>query len=438
MGIGGRFYGGYVNYKSNDDHVEVVQRIINGESINRYDCWECFQPGLMYNIHAGIAKLFGHSNRGWINAQLQWQNVFFSLLGLFILFVWLKNKNISPHFSLLIMSFWLVNPAFFGISFQATNDLLIIVIGMAIVFFVEQYYHQKKIFSALCALLLAVLAAYIKGLGIALLLLTFAVVLFLIFQSRIRSHFGLLVPMILGVYLLSFHSKYHEHYRVYGNPFVTNIEKPNPPPFREPDYKDTHRPGINSIETGFLRLPLKNFLEKPYNINSPKDYPIHRTSFWLQMYGSFYHSMFSMHPGTWQSKQPDMLHLVRATFVLGIVPLLLFVWGLLLSIKKVFKQFFTTTENRFAWGEIIHAVFCLGMLVFSIQYAITYRDYGCIKAIFLLPALLSFTWFFMVGLQQITRPKWQKTLFYTLSAIVLLCCINIVFLLKTLSKFYFA
>jgi hypothetical protein len=434
IGVAGRFYLININTESNDDHAEVVERILANKTISDKDsCWECFQPPLFYKIHASIARLLGNKTKSGIHSQMQFGNVLLSLLTLWLLYLFLRDFSPgSPKLNGLILSFWLVNPAFFGISVQATNDVTIIALGALATYTLLRFLKRPQYAKLLLLLLTAFVAPHFKGSGIALfLLISGALILtsFKIKTYRVATYTGILIASAL----LVFNSHYTRNYEKYGDPFTINQIKTGSPPLFDNGQEFWKRPGITSVWSSYFKTRFGSLLREPYNINSGDEYPIHRTSFWAQMYGSFYHAQFLQHPETWQNKHPDLLNIVRVTFILGLIPLLVFIIGVGLGIGKAFKSF----RNQGNWHiHLVHVTLLLGYLAFNIKYSYDYRDFGCIKSIFMLPALLSITYFIIHGLESL---KGRLRLVGTIGFILIniLCIVNLLFLLTDLSQHYF-
>lgn len=429
VGIAARFYGGYINREANDDHVEVVQRMLANQPTDHIDsCWECFQPPLFYKINAQIAQITGKRDRVSLLKQMQFENVFFSLLAVLLVWLLLKHQRIPDGHRLFITSFWLVNPALFGIGIQSTNDTLIILLGVAATYYMLHYLQSKKWQHAVLALFIISIAPYFKGSGIAVFLI--GSIVWLVFILYAKKHRYLLIGLGLCFYLLIGHSHYTNNYHKYGEAFVINQVKAGKPPLFDDGQEFWKRPGITSIWSSYFKFRYGSLLKTPYNVNSGPNYPIHRTSFWAQLYGSFYHVQFLYHPWSWTSKHPDMLNLARVIFVLGLLPLLLFIIGLVSELWKFFRELSFDEKTLI---RLIHFGFALGFLVFNLKYSYDYRDFGCIKAIFTLPALVSLTYFVQAGFSKFRNVNLRFGLKIALSILIFLCAIDVVVLLIHLS-----
>ena len=171
VGIVGRFIGGWINTQSNDDHVEVVLRILQNQDVSKDSCWECFQPKMYYRTHAFMANFLGNDSRVGVNRQMQLGNVFFSFLGIWWCFLFLKQRSLSRSKLKLLMGFILVLPVLFGMSIQNTNDLVIFTLSSGAILFLDRYSVSHSLLSAFMVLLIIGLAYMVKGSGLAVFLM---------------------------------------------------------------------------------------------------------------------------------------------------------------------------------------------------------------------------------------------------------------------------
>lgn len=434
LGVAGRFYGSYVNTESNDDHVEVVLRILHQESIEKDSCWECFQPPLYYHVNASFAKLLGNTDRTSITRQLQLENTIFTLLALYFLFLVLKHQRLPSELIKLCMSFWLVNPSLFGMSFQATNDIVIVFLASAATYYLIRYISLRQVHYLVYVIVLIGIAPHIKGSGIAL----FGIlgVLSIMAMIVVKKHWKLVFLLGGFCYVLVFQSHYTENARKYDNPFVINQPKLGKPPLFDDGQEFWKRPGITSVYSGYFKLQAKSLIDTPYNINSGEIYPKHRTSFWAQVYGSFYFSQFLAHPITWVTHHPDVLNIVRLTFILAIFPTFFILIGGFQTLRDVLIQIKVKPQKNTYWNKWLHLCMSGGFIFFTMKYSYDYRDFGCIKAIFIVPAFISLNYFLMRYLSSVKRGtllKWFKAV--TL-VVIMLCSITNLYLLKQLTTYY--
>ncbi|MBI1306315.1 MAG: hypothetical protein GC181_06845 [Bacteroidetes bacterium] len=432
-GTAGRIWSAWVNNESNDDHVAVVLRILAHEKIDHRDsCWECFQPPLFYKAHAGLSVLTGASSRRELIQQMQESNVLISLITVLVIFLTLKRLRYSERFIRYAMVFSLICPAFFGVGIQGTNDTIVILLATISFSSILIYLREKQIKWILSAGIFSAFAFLFKGSGLAVFLLFNAWLVF--FSVKDRKWMVLSVPLLALLYLFQF-SHYKANYERYGNAFQTNLDVKSLPPFFDDGNDFYARPGISSIDNSFLRFRLFDMLKKPYNINVNEgkagiDFPKHRTSFWSQLYGSFWDVQFLQHPFSWESKQPTRLWIVRLLFIFGLIPAFILVKGH----WEIIRNIRISNIKNSDWAGLFSISIFLGMLAFNAKYAYDYRDFGCIKAIFILPALFPMLLIFYRGWKLIKSVKWKLALNYVLLFLFVLMTIDIVALSVRLTK----
>lgn len=424
----GRIWGAWVNNESNDNHVEVVQRILAQQSISKVeDCWECFQPPAYYQFHASLSKITKAQSRRALIQQMQLVNAFLSFLAIWLIQLIVIRFYGRGNISKWALIFLLINPAFYGLSIQGTNDLSIMLLGTVCFYALLKAIDSRNQGWLFLIGLSSLSAALIKGSGLAVFLIFSTLLILVAIQQK--KWLTLVIP-ILSLWILLSHSHYAQNHREYGNAFVTNLDKPPPPPLFENGNKDYVRPGITSVWNGFAIFRFGNMLQVPYNINLREEYPKHRTSFWSQLYGSFFDIQFLQHPYSWENKDPIRLNLTRVIFVLGLITIPIFAIGCYQSVRK--GASFLIRNSR-AYQVFIGFLIFMGMLIFNMKYAYDYRDFGCIKAIFMLPVLAPMLLIFINGLRSISHLKFSKPVAAILGSLLFLWIINVAVLVIQLT-----
>ncbi len=402
IGIIGRFWGAWVNNESNDNHVEVVQRILAHQLIDHKDsCWECFQPPLFYQAHASFSSISGADSRRELIQQMQLVSALMNLLAVYFIYLTFLNFFGKSMVTRIALCFALLNPALFAMGIQGTNDMPVILLGTIASWLLSVFLTKGKTSHLIAIGILAILAAYIKGSGLAVFLMFSFWLVVLAIKSK--KYLTLIIP-IVGLILLVTQSQYRHSYNTYGNPFETNLFKPSPPPFFDDGKEFWARPGITSVWNSYGKFRLFNMLKMPYNINTSKgpNIPKHRTSFWSQMYGSFLDSRFLQHPYSWENKHPDRLNMTRVLFVLALFLIAVLLIGMYMILRKL------RMVKDFLSIESIYLSLFLGMMFFGLKYSYDYRDFGCIKATFILPVLLPMMHIFAMGWRGLKQDKIKR------------------------------
>ena len=429
-----------INRQANDDHMAVINWMVDKQEIpSNESCWECFQPKAFYLMHAGIISMLHIQKQEQRIVYVQLINLLYGFFILFFLWKFISRQGYSPVIAVSCFALLAFNPCLTGINVQATNDTLAILAGILTIYFVDIFFKEKKISAALSMIVFAILASLVKGSGIiimAALLLIFSVKLF----SSVgvdRKFFGKVFFFLIVSYsaIVPFAGGYYENFQKYDTPFAHNHSQKDPPPLF---YERTiaGRPGITSVVDGYFTFRYLDMIRMPYIPNNDeRNYPLHRTSLWSQLYGRTFFMHFDQWPNSWVNTDWKIITAGRLLIILGIFPLLLFLTGLLKTAKRSFHKFRKLKRDYFSTtNDWIHLLFLFCFFLFIIKYTYDYRDFSTMKSIFLFPALPVFVKLFMDGFSMISSKRVLKWLLAILGAIVMLSIYDIGFLIAQLSN----
>jgi hypothetical protein len=381
-----------VNRDANDSHEEVVDRILaTGRLPVGGECWECAQPKL---YHATVSGLIGAVGPLGHEAHLlvaQGLNCAAGILT--IALIWqllLRLPGVGARARLLSFSLIALNPKLIGISSQATNDAFAILFSTLALYGTDRYLQRRRLGHLALAALAASLAIASKTNSWP----VFAAVLVALIA---RASLGggrrgasaalgwlLLVPALV---LLNPLSQYLRNIRERGTPVLNNIA-PQPLPRLFEHTETEARPGVLSIRDGFLTFKFSSLLRNPSIENEMSPYSEHRTSLWTQLYGRMYSVTFDNWPPSWGSTGKRHFPLLRAIFVLALFPAAVLLFGGMaqgLSFAGSWFRRVPATAAARHFGLFPLALF--GSLAFVALYALLYRDFAVMKAIFVFPAL---------------------------------------------------
>jgi hypothetical protein len=435
LALGLRLILAFINKEANDNHFEVINWIVDKNEIPQNEnCWECFQPKLFYLLDAGIIKVFNIKAKFERIRCEQFINVVFSFFILLILWKFIRVQPAS--FALKAWCFALIafNPCLIGINIQATNDTFEILAGVGAIYYVDLFFKHRKISAGICMIIFAILSSIIKASGIVIILSIALIFLIkIIFSISGEKRIILKMSFIFltsSMLIVPFAGGYYQNYQKYQTPFANNISVSDlPVPFYHQVY--TRRPGITSIVHGYFTFWYWDMVKTPYITNDQFSYPLHRTSLWSQLYGRTFFLHFDQHPASWMSMDPNILLTGSGLLLLGIFPVFLFLIGFSESVFKFFKNLFT--KNRFSEdSNRIHAIFVILFLLFVVKYSYDYIDFSTMKSIFLFPAILSFTIFFISGLSKIKSKRLMYVFHGIFSAIIVFSIFDICFLIHQL------
>jgi hypothetical protein len=434
-----------VNTEANDDHFGVIDIIRAEQRLpGRDECWECFQPKMYHAFVAGTLELLPVEARA---VQIRVAQLINCLAGCVTLVVIYRFLNLMPlPDTARILSFSVIglNPRFIAINAQATNDSFVILFSTVAIAAAYLFFSRPAVSSFVSMTGFSILAALSKASGWVLLFgiaLVFTLKALAAPKDSARAGTNYLWQMgaFVAVFVVAVlpMGQYLESYCRYGSLFVTNSDKKPLPGLVDDTFYG--RPGVTSIRNSYLTFRLVDMIRHPVVTNDAEHFPWHRTSFWSQMYGRAHFVRFDDWPISWQTESTFVLNVGRALLLLGLVPTLLFVWGIT---RRLWEWSHAVPKSRL-WAdtnEWILAVFLFGYLSLSIMYSLQYRDYATMKVIFVFPALLPIAYFLAEGCANFycrfgsDQRIWLPFL-AVFSLLLLLYCVDVVSLIIEMPKY---
>ena len=400
-----------VNREANDDHMEVIDRILATHALpQKNDCWECFQPKL---FHATVALTLQALGLAGANHDIQtlvaeWLNFLAGVLTLGILGVFIRGLPIQEG-RIKPVAFALValNPQLIGISSQATNDAFAILFSTLALYGTYRFFQKPKIGTYLLIIFCLGLGisaktnTWVTALAIFISLMTWVWML----KGQRAKTLAYALPflfIVLGLALLNPLNQYVANDKDYGSPVLLNIDRPPLPHFSEITYP--RRPGIISIQDGFFTFKFFSLLRNPLNRDINNNIPSHRTSLWTQLYASANSLHFENFPPSWATFGQDGFGLSRGIFILALIPTLIFLAGAAIECWLVLINFIKRDDTiAKATGYGLFAFVFIGYLLFISLYALVYRDFSVMKAIFIFPAFIAFPLFLIRAGDRVDR-----------------------------------
>jgi hypothetical protein len=329
------------------------------------------------------------------------------------------------------------NPSLIGINAQATNDTLAILLGTLAVYFIWMFVQQEKGIYFLAGILFVSLGIATKTNVLATafaILCALSVMAFSRRQSATLYPAALFLPSIFVLSLLNPLTQYVVNYRNFGSPVGINMPPQRFPAFFEKSY--VYRPGMVSIQDGIFSFKFSDLMKYPYVTNELEGYPAHRTSLWTQVYARAHSVHFDHWPKSWITEGTENFPLIRAIFVLALLPTLMLIFGAALSLIEL---------STALWKNLTHVLYekTYGLfdalfwsyLAFIILYAMRFRDFSVMKAIFIYPAMLAFVVLFIqAGNAMEHLTKETKWLIVPLSSVVVVLVILYSMDIYTLTK----
>ena len=390
-----RFSLAVVNRESNDNHMEVIQRLLSGQSVDKDDCLECFHPKLYYSLSSFLIRAFSIDDD--VDQVIFTQSMNALVGSLTLIFIWkfIQHYQISKTVKHLVFALWAFNPTYIGIHGQASNDALVILLSTISLSSFLKYLDKHTNASLILFSLFAGLASITKINGLffsAGLLISLLVLLRKGNATRIIR--TLLVFGSFVLILVALFSPYVEYMKRYGTPAAHTVPRQPFPHFIDDTYY--RRPGITSILSGYFTFRLFDLLKEPHSTNEVENYPLHRTSLWSQLYARSLSVHFQEWPLSWVSHDPLVADITRIIFILGLVPLCVFVLGYFALAQRFFSRKRGSEQDLSV--HLVIASVLLGSMVISTLF---YRDYSFMKPIYLYPATLSFVGIFLFGIRAV-------------------------------------
>jgi hypothetical protein len=177
-------------------------------------------------------------------------------------------------------------------------------------------------------------------------------------------------------------------------------------------------------------------MEYPRLTNNAEGYPAHRTSLWTQLYAHANSVHFDNWPLSWTTKGNENFFLTRAIYLLALLPFGMIILGAMVSLVEFLRILLGNSPGslqRVNYG-LFDALFW-SHIAFIIVYALQFRDFSMMKAIFIYPGLLAFAWLFIKcgnTIQHILKEN--KWFLRALSCVVLVLTILYSMDIYTLSK----
>lgn len=399
-----------VNREANDNHLQVIDIILReGRIPGLGDCWQCYHPKLFHLFSAFFIGIFqmGSSDARIVVAQMI--SVIAGIITLII--IWRALRHYIDTASVRVIAFALVamNPAFIGISAQATNDALVILFSTLALVSIMKLWQTRDLQPRTVVLLTlwCSLAVLTKGTG--LIVVAVAVIMFLVLIMRSGKQralkfraitFAFLfcgILVVMGMLL----GPYGENAIKHGSAFAINVDQSPAPHFIAETF--TARPGITSIVNGYMTFRFGDMLLHPITPSTATDYPLHRTSLWSQFYGRATTMHFDGFPPSWVSYHPAVLFIVRALLIFSFLPISIGALGLCMALiysAAVLAK--KQVEKAPAWLSV-SAITTIFALAFIIKSTLDYRDFPTMKAIYIFPALLAFALLFSWGYKTLLR-----------------------------------
>jgi Dolichyl-phosphate-mannose-protein mannosyltransferase len=396
-----------LNWEANDDHLAVSRIIADEHRIpDKDELEEAFQPKLYHLIVAALWKGVPTQSPA---IRIRLAQFVSCLAGVIVLRVALrfvlKAASLSAKVRFLAFALVALNPCLIGINAQATNDSLVILFVSLSLYYGYRFFDGWRGNDFAWMTLSAILAGLSKGNGVVVFIAILLVFMLACVHRGPSSALTRRQTLLYGAIFVAVSlalvprlGPYGDYYRRYGSPFVINMSPAPFPHVFAPTF--VSRPGVTSLVDALLTFRLLDMLHTPVSTNGDL-YPQHRTSLWSQLYGRAHFVHFDAWPPSWQVPEGSgpwatrlVWNLGRLILLCALLPTILLLVALVRRGGSVIRWVIKTQAPPVRLGQGLLDLAVFGYLLFIVVYALRYRSFAVMKAIFLFPAVLGFVGLF--------------------------------------------
>lgn len=427
-----------VNTEANDDHMAVITRIERTASVPiRADCHQCYHPKLFHLSAVTAIKAFSLDRPLSKTTAAQLLSCAAGIVTLWTVLLFLRWVEMDERLRLLVFAMAAFNPLLVSMSAQATNDAFAVMFSTLTLHRFFLFLRGDRRRDLALATLYLILANLSKGTalvlfpGLALVLLARTAA----DRGERRRRAGQLLLFLAAFMLVvPYFGQYAGKYRRHGTPFVNNVERDPPPHLLKETY--LWRPGVTSVLNTYFCFRLGSMLRAPINNNQVYVYPLHRTSFWSQLYGTAHFAHFGHWPRSWATSHPWVLTMGRAIFILALIPTGLLLAGAIRNLEGFWKALRSGRPAEALSLDGTALMISAAYVLFVMIYSYNYRDFATMKAVFVFPALLCLLRLFQRGCELI-RPysAAAKAAWGACSVLCVLYAADVLWLFAQLARF---
>lgn len=386
-----RLAGVVLNTEANDDHLTVIKVMAYQHRIPADDeFWQAYQPKLYHGTVAAVFRALPPLGNSVLVRVGQAISCAAGIATLLILLSVLRSAPVPQRVQQLTFALTALNPKMIATSIEVTNDAFVILFATIAFSAGWRFFRSPDRRQFLLMTLGAALAGVSKGNGLAVsMALGGCFLAALCWPPAPRPRllaYGALFVLFVGI-SVSIGGQYWSRYRSTGNPFTINEAYMPPPHFLEETF--VRRPGVTSVVNSFMTFRLVGMLQDPQITNDAAIYPPHRTSFWSAVYGSMHSIHYDYFPPSWQTHNAAVRMLLRAIFLLALLPTAALVLGVWSAVATPLRKLLQP-PHRPSPEELLIGFGAAGYLAFLLTFAYHERDFGSMKPIYVFPGVLPF------------------------------------------------
>ena len=402
-----------VNREANDFHMHVIQLMDRAnptwsgleELPEIDDCDECFHPKLFYYVAGWLLHAAKIKAMGAKIVFVQILNAAAGFAAIAILWLFIQGLPAKHEYcKLAVFSLISLNSRFIGINAQSSNDTFVFLLGTLALYHSYLFVRTldiKLLFSVIVFSSLAIATKVTAGVAVIAVFMSLLIAAWFCPQRR-RTYLLSAVTLPVAVGMLTIANPLTQclsNYKQYGVPFVntSKIEYPLPGLF-EKSY--LQRPGITSIQDGFLTFKFIDLIQHPRITHGATGYPEHRTSFWTKLYANSNSIQWLNWPRSWSLPGRQGYSITRAIFIVALVPAGILVTGFLQQLALFIQGMRPGRSEalRQSGCGLLLLIF-LGYISFLMLSEYLFRDYSFIKPDYIMPILISVAWLLLSGFE---------------------------------------
>jgi len=424
-----------VNLDANDRHHHAVQQMIEKKSLTSYkDCAQCYHPKLFHGTAAVLQLAFKIDSEEQQKSSGQFLNVLAGMILLLILWIWLNGLTWPPLVKLLVFGLIALNPKLIAINAQYTNDTFVFLFAAIAILGTWRLMHEYGRFNMAMIAIGCIGAGLSKGSGIP---LTFALLLFLsiyfLVSKRGAAMRSVLITTLLFILIVPLAGNYIQNFKDSEQVLGLNGEYSPPSSFYKKSYVD--RPGVILVVHSYMTFRFIDLVKHPFIVNSHKDYAPNRTSVWSQVYGRSVSARFDQWPKSWISQEQSVLRTSRILIILGIIPLLIGLYGFMFTGIQLLKGLVERRFDKNWLSDLLMFLVIGSMIAVLLKLTWQHRDFCTMKAIYIWPGLMAILYFLGTGMSELLKKSWSKVLILpTLIALIATSSYEIISLVQFLKE----
>lgn len=409
------------SYITFDNHFEPIMLWLkNGHIPLPNECFQCYQPPLYYSVFYFLAQI-----KLWLGFEvseydkvLQFGHLIIGMATLLVSWLVIKQFKIDKKAKLLSFAILVFLPKHIYMSVMFSNDTLVYFSVVLVAYFLLKWKNKPTWSNSIFLGISITAAVFSKGNGLVVLPATAAAVLLVLVVEKFQSSRFLKAVVIAFIPLLLYTPYVWQRHQLLGNPYKMNVDIFNIPMQQQPgaqfDYVSfkpwefVKMPTIyeGNMHSFFTMIYSRMWVEGEAKFSVFIDHKVNE-NFWIEQsdwYGD-YNSPIVL--------TPEMLTLKYRIsngilVILGLLPLLSIIIGLLISLKISITYF-----GKDSVITLFLLLLVVGNIIGIYITSSNFPFYSFVKAAFFLVSIPAFLVFSAKGLEFLLKNRYSAIMTYT-------------------------